>query len=292
MDNELVKLAQRKCLRCKHSWIQRQAQLPNQCPNCHSPYWNTPKWKIDGPGIRKEDVSRLVRCISTLPPIDPKQDVVFRSSAEKVLDCVLSLNRRYNEFVVPRVGRFKECFPTVNSLDELKACIVSVGGPVNLYNSYLDYDYPDAAIMFGNVLDYLLSVYVRYPGVNEEEKLKAWACSLHADGYKNIWRDVNGEWDNIPFFSIAGWQYLRMLFGADTCKPDIAVKRFVKSCLGKGVSELTVVRLIEAAAPEALKGHPQPVREADRRIWHKFNSEQATEKKRTNNVTCHSHTTE
>jgi hypothetical protein len=57
-------------------------------------------------------------------------------------------------------------------------------------------------------------------------------------------------------------------------KPDIAVKGYVEDCLGKKLSGCSVVLLMEAAAPfvPALRAFPQPVREADRRIWHKYNS--------------------
>ena len=33
----------RECMRCHHRWVPRQARPPRQCPNCHSPYWQTPR---------------------------------------------------------------------------------------------------------------------------------------------------------------------------------------------------------------------------------------------------------
>lgn len=39
------------CKRCGHEWIPRSYKLPTQCPRCHSPYWNTTKWK----GIEKKE---------------------------------------------------------------------------------------------------------------------------------------------------------------------------------------------------------------------------------------------
>lgn len=41
---------------------------------------------------------------------------------------------------------------------------------------------------------------------------------------------------------------MRMLFGANTVKPDVHVSRFMKSCLGHSVSDLRQVQLLEEAA--------------------------------------------
>ena len=31
------------CMRCNHEWIPNSERLPQVCPKCHSPYWNTPR---------------------------------------------------------------------------------------------------------------------------------------------------------------------------------------------------------------------------------------------------------
>jgi hypothetical protein len=56
---------------------------------------------------------------------------------------------------------------------------------------------------------------------------------------------------------------MRMLHGADTCKPDRHIVKYVEENLGRRVSRLTAVELMEAAARHA----GMSVREADRRIW-------------------------
>jgi len=33
----------KKCLRCGHHWMPRQSTDPMICPECASPYWNTPR---------------------------------------------------------------------------------------------------------------------------------------------------------------------------------------------------------------------------------------------------------
>ena len=36
-----TEIAVRECMRCHHRWVPRQAKPPRQCPECHSPYWQT-----------------------------------------------------------------------------------------------------------------------------------------------------------------------------------------------------------------------------------------------------------
>jgi hypothetical protein len=230
----------------------------------------------------EESVKKLALNIDKLTPVGRKIDTNFTTAPEKLLDCVLSLHRRYDEFVVPRIIEFKNRHPDVITLTELCQCVANSGGPAKFYENELDYDYDDAAEMFGKVLNYLTSESEssKYLGQTDMEKCRQWAISATIYGYKRIW-----EKGNIPLFGIAGWQYLRMLFGADTCKPDIAVKGYVEDCLERALSGHSTVVLMEAAAPLAstLKFFSQPVREADRRIWHQYNNR----KKQAKVTVCH-----
>ena len=42
-----MKLKQLKCKRCEYEWIAR-TEDPKVCPNCKSPYWNTPRKAVKG----------------------------------------------------------------------------------------------------------------------------------------------------------------------------------------------------------------------------------------------------
>ena len=219
------------------------------------------------------EVNQLGVCLSKLPAVPSGIGPTFSTSAERLLDCVLSLHRRYDEFAVPRIKNFKAKHPNVNTLADLSKSVLQSGGPVVFYQQELDYGYPDAAQMFGRVLNYLENQLKYHPGADDITKLNRWACTAPIIGYNTIWTE-SGVKTNIPMFGIAGWQYLRMLFGADTCKPDIAVNGFVKECLGRSyISPVSIVGIMEAAAPTApgLNVGGQPVREADRRIWHRYN---------------------
>ena len=207
-----------------------------------------------------QDVKKLVVCLEKLPPVSERDEVKFDTAAEKLLDCVLSLNRRYDGFAAPGVRKFGSKHPFVTTLADLRTCIARGGGPVAFYKTQLDYDWAEAAEMFQGVLDYLLKEMGKFSGTTDLERLHGWALFAKVEGHKEA---------SIPLFGIAGWQYLRMLFGADTCKPDIAVKRFVKDCLKRRISGIAVVRLMETAAPAVpgLRLYDRPVREGGRSVW-------------------------
>ncbi|MEK7353035.1 MAG: hypothetical protein AABZ77_00830, partial [Chloroflexota bacterium] len=128
-----------------------------------------------------QDIEKLASCLDKLPPVD-KKDEANDATAIKLLDCVLSLHRRYDVFVVPRIDTFKKSHPDVDTLLSLHKCVVRCGGPLRFYNNELDYDYEDAAQMFSRVLDYLINEIKKYPGNSEIEKCQRWAISASIDG--------------------------------------------------------------------------------------------------------------
>jgi hypothetical protein len=215
--------------------------------------------KIASGGMRRwrdGDVDELADCLRQLPSVPKRTEAANRLDcpAAKVLDCVLSLNRRYKTFVVPRIDEFRKNHPNVRTLAELDNLVKGRGGEGPFFRNELDYYDDSRAISFGNVLTHMRSVSDAREVSIQLEELKEWADKAQAKGYRQA--DIDG-------FGIAGWQYMRMLFGADTLKPDRHIVRYVEGCLGKRVSRLTAVELMEAAAPRAAMS----VREADRRIW-------------------------
>jgi hypothetical protein len=69
-----------------------------------------------------------------------------------------------------------------------------------------------------------------------------WARTAHSDDHVAL---------RIQGFALAGFQYLRMLFGANTTKPDIHILNRVESLLGYRPSPIEALRLLEKAAREA-----------------------------------------
>ena len=77
------------------------------------------------------------------------------------------------------------------------------------------------------------------PTVPEEETLKQWAITAEPDDYKVL---------KIKGVGIATVQYLRMLFGADTSKPDGHVMNFIHDTMDDELSEDECILLIEGVA--------------------------------------------
>ena len=126
-------------------------------------------------------------------------------------------------------------------------------------NSVLSMKSEGKANALVGVLDYLIDIQQRFDGASEGERLAAWARWARPGDYLTL--DVHG-------FKLAGFQYLRMLFGTETTKPDVHILRYAEQALarpirGKPSSEVQAVYAIERAG-EILG---RSVRQLDIAIW-------------------------
>lgn len=171
-----------------------------------------------------------------------------------VLDCVLSLNRRYDAFVLPRVEGFAERHPEIVELGQLLELIESYESAAQFSVDELNYDDPQRAGVLVGVIEYLIREQKNYGGVTEQERLRKWAISVRP-------RDLSRV--GVKGFGLSGFQYLRMLFGAQTAKPDVHIRRFVSDVLGERVGDWRALALLEEAAKRA----GLPLRSIDHAIW-------------------------
>jgi len=171
-----------------------------------------------------------------------------------VLNCVLSLNRSYYTFARPRVEAFAKRHPSIVELTQLRDLIDSYESPVRFSIQELDYDYCQWAQMLRGVVEYLINVQHEYEGSNEYERLQKWATSVAPRDAKLV---------GVKGFGLSGFQYLRMLFGEQTTKPDRHIIRFVSEAVGRRVSDRVAVDLLEQAAQRA----GLPVCGIDKAIW-------------------------
>jgi hypothetical protein len=104
------------------------------------------------------------------------------------------------------------------------------------------------------VVDFLLGIVAATPGTSELERLERWALHAHPGDFRSL---------GIRGFGLAGFQYLRMLFGASTTKPDVHIRRYVAAAVGRPVSDVQALTLMEEAAARA----GVPLRDADTTIW-------------------------
>jgi hypothetical protein len=171
-----------------------------------------------------------------------------------VLDCVLSLNRHYDRFCLPRVRQFANQHPEVDTLTRLLDLINTY--PNHLEFSVMELNYRDEkrAVTLVGVLGYLLQVQAAFNGSSEASRLTNWAKSAKPYDHETL---------GIPGFGLSGFQYLRILFGAQTVKPDVHIRRFVSKAIGHPVQDVQALLLVEAAGKHL--GWPLP--SLDYAIW-------------------------
>ena len=176
--------------------------------------------------------------------------------AVKVIDCVLSLNRKYDGFVVPRLRTFMNNHPDTQRVVELVNFMDSYPTPHAFMQQELNYNHEDRARILQSVVRYVCTIVEGAPTASEEDVLKQWAIHAKPQDYQTL---------NIKGFGLAGFQYLRMLFGAQTTKPDKYIIRFASAILNRKVSDVESLYLLEAAS----KRIGLPIRTADNFIWNR-----------------------
>lgn len=118
----------------------------------------------------------------------------------------------------------------------------------------LDYNDENRARILREVVQFVCTIVQKSPTLPEEEVLKDWALQAKPHECETL---------GIKGFKIAGFQYLRIRFGADTTKPDVHIIRFISQALNRRVSPYEALALLEAASERL----GLSVREVDSAIW-------------------------
>lgn len=172
----------------------------------------------------------------------------------RVIDCVLSLRRPYDKVVAPRVHAFLAKRPEITTCDQLQSLIGTYPTPGDFLRAELTMDFDQRAEILLGVVRYVIEVQRKFPGDTEEQRMRAWALHTRPGDYLMV---------GVKGFGIAGFQYLRLLLGADTTKPDIHIVRYVGTAIGRTVTDVQAIDLLERAA--AIAG--VKVRALDSTIW-------------------------
>ena len=206
--------------------------------------------------IAEADITTVAKWIEEhkeqIPAINRPED--SNPSAVKVIHCVLSLRTSYDRVVKPRLDIFKSKHPNVKRVAELENLMASYPNPYEFMKQELEFHSEKKAKMLQQVVQYVCQIAQKTSNVSEEESLKRWAIQAKPQECYSL---------NIKYFKVAGFQYLRMLFGADTAKPDVHVIRLVSKILRRNVSAIESILLLE----EASKQVRLSVRSVDRFIW-------------------------
>ena len=185
---------------------------------------------------------------------DSKSEEDSLPPAIKIIRCVLSLRTSYDKVVVRREKTFRVVHPDIKQVAELENLMASYPNPYEFMRQELCYKSERKAKMLQQVVQYVCQIVQKTPNVSEEEILKKWAIQAKPHECYTL---------KIKYFKLAGFQYLRMLFGADTAKPDVHVIRLVSKILRRNVSAIESILLLE----EASKQVRLSVRSVDRFIW-------------------------
>jgi hypothetical protein len=163
-----------------------------------------------------------------------------RATAVRLLDCVLSLRRPEDRSVSDRLDAFERRFPAVEQLPQLRSLLGSYKSPALFARDVLELAEPSSVTVLRGLLDYLIRA-VDGPGA-EVERLRLWAQRARPQDYLAL---------HIPGMTLAGFQHLRMLYGANTVRPDPLMSRYVAAAIGRPVADVQGILLLEEAAPLA-----------------------------------------
>lgn len=193
--------------------------------------------------MREHDAQRLAQAIRRdFAALDPTPPPIWDAAPPiKVIDCVLSLNRRYEQVVWPRVEAFLKTHPHILDCSALRTTIASCGTPAEFLKIMLNTNDERRAMTLAGVVDFAIDTQQQpqFAGSDEEHRLRKWAEWARPGDYLAV---------GVPGFGLAGFQYLRMLFGADTIKPDVHICRYVSNAIGRQVGDVEALYLVERAA--------------------------------------------
>ena len=183
--------------------------------------------------------------------------------AVKVIHSVISQGLNYRTTVYPRLVDFKKNRPDVKSVRQLADLMTSYTTPLEFLTEEVNLKNKLKAGAIDGLVKYLCGLIEASPTVPEEETLKQWAIHVEPDSYKEL--NIKGVW-------IATFQWLRMLFGADTSKPDVHIMNFINDTIDQKLSESECVLLIEGVALHLEVSE----RDVDGAIWNFMSSSSRT----------------
>ncbi len=159
--------------------------------------------------------------------------------------------------MVRRCNAFEENYPDVESVLQLQNAIRKHQTPADFVRQTLNYNHTARANTLSAVVDWMSILAGHHLPPKQLNNIQEWAQSASCKDYKTL---------AIKGFGLAGFQYMRILFGADTIKPDRYICQFVEDYVGNKVSPQKALCLFEQAALDSGVSR----RQADHYIWEMF----------------------
>lgn len=215
--------------------------------------------------MKKEYIDAVASRLKTVSPdlYDGNYGDRYDPPAVRVIHSVIQQGLTYETIVYPRLVGFKENRPDVKSVRQLADLMASYTTPLEFLTEEVNLKNKLKAGAIDGIVKYLCDLIEASPTVPEEETLKQWAITAEPDDYKKL---------NIKGVKIATFQWLRMLFGADTSKPDVHIMNFISDTIAQELSEDACVRLIEGVASHLGVSE----RKVDGAIWNFMSSRSRT----------------
>lgn len=191
--------------------------------------------------IKKEHIVAVASRLEAVSPdlYDGNYGDRYDPPAVRVIHSVIQQGLTYETTVYPRLVGFKKNRPDIKSVRQLADLMESYTTSLEFLSEEVDLPNKLKAGAIDGLVKYLCGLIEASPAVPEEETLKQWAITAEPDDYKKL---------GIKGVKIATFQWLRMLFGADTSKPDRHIMNFIHDTINQELSEDQCVLLIEGVA--------------------------------------------
>ena len=196
-------------------------------------------------------VERLSLDIDRTPP-----EFSYPNPVLVLVDTVLSVNRKYDAFVVPRIKLIQE--QGIASLAQVDQMITDKGAEA--FADVWSYRHPQRVEMLQQLVKKFLLLTSEY-GLSELETLKRWGAESTAEGALSF---------GVTGIGFTTYQYLRILCGANTVKPDRHIQRAFIDAVGRSRPLVDIVEVVEKAATRL----NVPARQLDYALW-RYYSEKA-----------------
>lgn len=208
----------------------------------------------------EEDYVKLKSAVSKIKLLEGQDNEMgnYKNAVLICLDAVLSINRKYYNFVVPRIKNFQENYSDINTLTKLQELIQN--SSVEQFSKIWNYNHPQRI----KILTTLVSNLINFADIKSSDsseielnKLQMWANSVNVYNYKDF---------NVPGIGIATYQYIRMLLRVKTVKPDVHIKRYISSILNKRLNEFDSIDIFE----KACDSEKIDIAKADHSLWKQY----------------------
>ncbi|MCW5874535.1 MAG: hypothetical protein KIS88_07815 [Anaerolineales bacterium] len=191
---------------------------------------------------RAQDVKKLAEYIVREIPLVhdmTSSEFGYDNPALICMDAVLSMNRKYAGFVKPRIDNFRTEYPSIDTLDALRRLIQLKGheGFCQVWN----YRHVARVELLERLSTKFLTIAEQEGQISDLVAMRDWAAKVDVMDHLNF---------NVKGIGLATFQYLRMLLGVATVKPDVHISRAVALALGEGRSLVEAISLLEHASKQ------------------------------------------